>query len=195
VFHPVDLQWRLRLYCHRKQKSAAAAAAAQFPGGQDILDVHQFSDWLSTTSLSQAIQITTWAIPGIQTIHIICLALLFACALVFSLRIAGRGLASEPLPLLAARFTRAIWYLLGLLLATGTLLIIAEPGRTITNPVFYTKMVMLAIVIVVTLWLSAVARRQFERPSGFHVALAIASMLLWVGIMFAGRLIAYVEAY
>jgi hypothetical protein len=158
------------------------------------LDVYQFSEWLSSTAMSQKIQITTWAIPGIQTVHIICLALLFACALVFSLRIAGRGLASEPLPLLAARFTRAIWYLLALLLLTGALLIVAEPGRTITNPVFYAKMVMLAIVIVLTLWLAAVARRQFERPSGFHVVLAVASMLLWICIMFAGRLIAYVEA-
>ena len=157
------------------------------------MDVHQFSDWLSATSLSQSIQVTTWAIPGIQTIHIIALAILFAAAIVFSLRIAGRGLASEPLPVLAGRFTRAIWYLLVVLLATGTLLIIAEPGRTITNPVFYTKMVLLAVAIAVTLWLSAVARRQFERPSGVHVFMAAVSILLWICIMFAGRLIAYIE--
>jgi hypothetical protein len=159
------------------------------------LDVHQFSEWLAATSFSQGIQVTTWAIPGIQTVHIVALAILFASALVFSLRIAGRGLASEPLPLLAARFTRAIWYLLGVLLVSGALLVIAEPGRTITNPMFYTKMAMLAVVIAVTLWLSAVARRQFERPSGVHVFMAALSMLLWVGIMFAGRLIAYIEAY
>jgi hypothetical protein len=157
------------------------------------LDVYQFSEWLSATPLSQSIQVTTWAIPGIQTIHIISLAILFAAALVFSLRIAGRGLASEPLPVLAARFTRAIWYLLAVLLLTGTLLIIAEPGRTITNPAFYTKMALLVVVVAVTLWLSAVARRQFERPSGVHVFMAGVSMLLWIGIMFAGRLIAYIE--
>ncbi|MEO8315375.1 MAG: DUF6644 family protein [Pseudomonadota bacterium] len=157
--------------------------------------MHQFSEWLSSTDLSQAIQTTTWAIPGIQTVHLICLALLFACAVVFSLRIAGRGLASEPLPLLAARFTRAIWYLLLVLLITGTLLITAEPGRTITNPVFYTKMTLLAVVIALTLWLSSVARRQFERPSAVHVFAAGVSILLWIGIMFAGRLIAYVESY
>ena len=157
--------------------------------------MHQFSEWLSSTSLSQLIQVTTWAIPGIQTIHIICLALLFACALIFALRIAGRGLASEPLPLLAGRFTRAIWYLLGVLLVTGALLIIAEPGRTITNPVFYTKMALLAVAVGVTLWLAAVARRQFERPSGVHVFMAGFTILLWASIMFAGRLIAYVEAF
>ncbi len=34
------------------------------------------------------------------------------------------------------------------LLLTGSLLITAEPGRTITNPVFYLKMGLLAAVIV-----------------------------------------------
>lgn len=159
------------------------------------MDLHQFSEWLSSTALSQAIQVSSWAIPGIQTIHIICLALLFASALVLALRIAGRGLANEPLPQLAARFTGAIWRLLLVLLATGLLLITAEPGRTITNPMFYAKMVMLAAVIIITLWLAAVARRELERPSGFHALLAGVSMLLWIGIIFAGRLIAYVESY
>jgi cytochrome bd-type quinol oxidase subunit 2 len=158
------------------------------------VDLHQFSDWLSATSLSQAIQITPWAIPGIQTIHIICLALVFACALVLSLRVAGRGLASEPLAQVAGRFSRAIWILLVLLLVTGLLLITAEPGRTITNPVFYAKMTMLALVILITLWLATVARRQFERPSGIHVLAAVVGMLLWIGISFAGRFIAYVES-
>jgi cytochrome bd-type quinol oxidase subunit 2 len=159
------------------------------------LDLHQFSDWLSSTALSQAIQVSTWAIPGIQSVHIICLALLFASALVFALRIAGRGLSNEPMPQLAARFTHAIWTLLAVLLLTGLLLITAEPGRTITNPMFYAKMVMLAAVVVITLWLAAVARRELERPSGLHVALAGLSMLLWIGIIFAGRLIAYIESY
>lgn len=138
---------------------------------------------------------STWAIPSIQSVHILSLALLFACALVFALRIAGRGLSNEPLPQLSARFTRAIWILLLILLLTGLLLITAEPGRTITNPMFYAKMAMLAAVIVITLWLAAVARRELERPSGLHVALAGISMLLWIGIIFAGRLIAYIESY
>jgi hypothetical protein len=159
------------------------------------VDLHQLSEWLSATPFSQSIQITSWAIPAIQTIHIICLSLLLAAALILALRIAGRGLASEPLHLLAARFTRAIWQLLVLMLITGLLLITAEPGRTITNPVFYAKMIMLALAIAITLWLAAVARRQFERPNGLHVAMAAVSMLLWIGIIFAGRFIAYVESY
>ena len=141
------------------------------------------------------IQVTSWAIPGIQTVHLLGIAALFACALVVALRIAGRGLASEPLPGVARRFTGAIWVLLLVLLASGALLIIAEPGRTITNPVFYIKMTLLAVVSIITLWLSHVSRRELQRPAAIHVAAAALTMLLWIGIIFAGRFIAYVESY
>jgi hypothetical protein len=159
------------------------------------VNLHQFADWLSNTQFSQTIQVTSWAIPGIQTIHIICLAALFATALMFSLRIAGRGLATEPLHMQAPRFARAIWTLIVVLLITGLLLITAEPGRTITNPAFYAKMIMLALALAITLWLTGVARRQLESPTALHVAAAAIAMLLWIAIIFCGRFIAYVESF
>jgi hypothetical protein len=150
-------------------------------------------DWLSSTSLSQVIQTTSWAIPGIQVVHIVCLATLFALALNLALRVAGRGLALEPLASLAGRFVPAMWICLVVLLLSGALLIIAEPFRTITNPVFYLKMSLLVVAIALTLWLAAVARRLPEKPSAIHVAAATLSMLVWAGIIFAGRYIAYTE--
>jgi hypothetical protein len=164
-------------------------------GGKSTVDLHQFSDWLSNTPFSQGIQVTSWAIPSIQTVHIICLAALFALALMFTLRIAGRGLSTEALHLQAPRFARGIFWLLLLLLLTGLLLIIAEPGRTITNPAFYAKMILLALSVAITLWLTAVARRQLESPTALHVAAAVIAMLMWVAIIFCGRFIAYVESY
>jgi hypothetical protein len=114
---------------------------------------------------------------------------------VFTLRVAGRGLVSEPLHLQAPRFARAIFVLTFILLIDGSLLITAEPGRTITNPAFYAKMIMLVIALAITLWLTAVSRRQLETPKGAHVAAAVFAMLLWVGIIFCGRFIAYIESY
>jgi FtsH-binding integral membrane protein len=158
------------------------------------MDLHQFGDWLSGTAPSQAIQTSTWAIPAIQTVHLVALALAFTLGIVLSLRFAGVGLSAEPLAQLAARSTRRIWQLLVVLFATGALLITAEPGRTITNPVFFVKMIMLAAVIAVTLWLASIARRV-TRPTALHLALATLAVLLWIGIIFAGRFIAYVESY
>lgn len=164
-------------------------------GGIHQVDLHTFSDRLSETAFSQAIQITPWAIPGIQTVHILALSILFGCALVLALRVMGRGLVAEPLAQLAGRFTSVIWMLLLVLLASGTLLIIAEPGRTLSNPVFYLKMILLSVVCLLTLWLSVSARRGLERPGPLHTAAAAGTLLLWGGIMVAGRFIAYVESY
>ena len=151
------------------------------------------SQWLSATPLSQVIQTTSWAIPGIQVVHILCLATLFALALNLSLRVAGYGLAAESLASLAGRFVPAMWICLVLLLASGTLLIVAEPDRTITNPAFYIKMTLLVVAIALTLWLASVARRRIERPAALHVFAAALCMVVWSAIIVAGRYIAYVE--
>ena len=155
------------------------------------MNVLALSRWLESTALSQVIQTTSWAIPGVQVVHILCLATLFALALNLSLRVAGRGLVVESLRSLAGRFVPAMWICLGLLLVSGSLLIIAEPSRTITNRVFYIKMSLLVVAITLTLWLAAVARRELEKPTHLHVAVAVLCMLVWTGIIIAGRYIAY----
>lgn len=156
--------------------------------------LYAFSAWLAGTGMSLFIQTTTGLIAIIQTIHIAALATVAVSALLLSLRLAGRGFTSEPLARLAQRFVKTIWVMLVLLLVTGLLLIIAEPARTITNPAFYWKMAMLAAVVVITVWLSRVARREAERPSPAAVAAGVIALLLWAGIMIAGRLIAYTES-
>jgi hypothetical protein len=150
-----------------------------------------FSHWLSSTPLSQIIQRTSGVIACIQVIHIICLATLVGLALNLSLRVSGHGLTAEPLRSLAARSIPAMWICLGLLLVSGSLLIIAEPLRTIRNPMFYTKMSLLLVAIAFTVWLSSVARRQSEEPTATRVAAAALYMLIWAGIIVAGRYIAY----
>lgn len=158
------------------------------------MDIHQFGEWLSATPFSQAIQVTSWAIPGIQTVHIIALASLCGCAIALALNVLGKGFGAEPASRLVPRFAAAIGILLLVLLATGALLIIAEPGRTITNPAFYLKISLLAVAAALTWWLSRSARRG-AGPSPARTVAAAATLLLWAGVMFAGRFIAYVESY
>jgi hypothetical protein len=141
------------------------------------------------------IQTTNGAIAMIQVVHILCLSTLFSCALLLALRFMGRGLVSDTLQQLAARLAPLIWKLLLVLLITGLLLITAEPERTITNLAFYVKVVMLTLVSLLTLWLAASARRGLTSPSPLHMAAAACMILLWGGIIVAGRLIAYTQSY
>jgi hypothetical protein len=151
--------------------------------------MNSFNEWLSGTAVSQLIQTTSWMIPGLQTIHILCLALLFICALMVTMRVLGRSWHEDTPNEVAARFMPVIWVCLGILLITGSLLISAEPGRTLTNNAFYLKVVMIVISVTLTLLISGAARRG--TLNGAHRAMAVVSMLLWASIIVAGRYIAY----
>jgi uncharacterized membrane protein SirB2 len=146
-----------------------------------------------STPFSQAIQTHSWAIPSIQVVHIISLATLFAIALNLALRVMGRGLTDEPASAAVQRIVPLMRLLLVVLLVSGVLLIIAEPFRTITNVTFYLKMGMLLVAIVLTAWLVALAKREPECPASgaLKTVVAVCSMLVWAGIMIAGRFIAY----
>ena len=52
---------------------------------------------------------------------------------------------------------------------------------------------LLVVAVVITVWLASVARRPVERPTFLHVAGATFGMLVWAGIIIAGRYIAYVD--
>jgi len=150
-----------------------------------------FNHWLAATTFSQFIQRTHGAIALIQILHIICLATLFALALSLALRLSGRGLASETLASLARRFVPAIWICLSLLLLTGSLLIVAEPYRNLNNLAFYVKMVLVIVASLLTVRIGALARNRAEVVSLPRTAVATLYMLIWCGIIIAGRLIAY----
>ena len=94
----------------------------------------------------------------------------------------------------AARFLPVIWPTLLVLLVTGSLLIIGEPRRALLNATFYLKMALLLVGVVLT----AALQRSFAstRWEGGRVGgrlAAVVSILVWCGILFAGRWIAYTQ--
>jgi hypothetical protein len=156
------------------------------------------SKWLSATSLSSAIQTIGWIIPTLQTIHILGVAVLFSSAILVDLRVLGLLQRDVPLPEVAQRFLPVIWPLLLVLLVSGSLLIIGEPRRTLLNTTFCLKMALLLVAIVLTAGLQrSIAAPHWESSRGRRVARRLAaavSLLVWCGILFAGRWIAYTQA-
>lgn len=160
-----------------------------------------FGEWLATTSLSATIQNVSWIIPTVQTIHIICVAIVISATFLVDLRILGLFSRSQPLAALSHRFLTWIWYALIVLLITGSLLIIGEPGRSLLNPAFWLKMLMLLVVALLTVMLQRplTTNAGYWEASGGRMAaakgIAVVSLALWSCIVFAGRWIAYVSAY
>jgi hypothetical protein len=164
----------------------------------DAAILSDVSKWLAATSLSHTIQTAGWIIPALQTIHILCVAVLFSAAVLVDLRIWRLFLRDLPVRDVGRRFLPLIWPVMLILLLTGSLLIIGEPRRSLLNPTFYIKMALLAFALALTgllqwslaspgFWDKDNVRRVVARLA------ATASLLAWCGIIFAGRFIAYTQ--
>jgi len=110
----------------------------------------ELSKWLAATSLSHTIQSVGWIIPTLQTIHILCVAVVFSSAVLVDFRIYRLFERDVPLAEISRRFLRAIWPVLLVLLVTGSLLIIGEPRRSLLNSTFYIKMSLLLAAVLLT---------------------------------------------
>jgi hypothetical protein len=157
-----------------------------------------FSKWLAATSLSHIIQTVTWIIPTLQTIHILCVAIVFSSAVLVDLRIFRLFERDQPLREVTRRFLPPIWPVLVIMLITGSLLIIGEPRRSLVNTAFYLKMALLlvAILLTATLQRTVLASPGFLEDRSHRLTgqtLATLSVLVWCGILFAGRWIAYMQ--
>jgi hypothetical protein len=158
-----------------------------------------FSKWLAATSLSHAIQTAGWIIPTLQIIHILCVAIVFSSAVLVDLRIFRLFERDEPLREVTRRFLPPIWPVLIILLITGSLLIIGEPRRSLVNTTFYLKMALLLVAILLTAGLqrAVMSSPDFIDDRSRRLTgrlLATLSILVWCGILFAGRWIAYTQA-
>jgi hypothetical protein len=160
-----------------------------------MTSLDRFCLWLEQTSWSQTIQSTAWIVPAVQTVHLLAIATVVASALMINLRLIGLVGLDQPVERLSARFLPAIWWALPILFVTGVIMIFAEPGRSLKNPVFQLKMGLLIAALGVT----AFYQLRLNR-GGDHLAtgerraallIAIPSLALWSGIVFAGRWIAY----
>lgn len=163
------------------------------------LSLHAFAHWLSETPLSQTVQNVSWIIPTVQTIHILSIALVISSVLLVDLRLLGVVGRGHPSAIYTRRFLPVVWWTLIVLLLTGSILIIGEPGRSLENPAFQFKMSMLILGIALTLglqqpmgkdpafWDSTEGRKTMAK------VIAVASLLIWVSIVFAGRWIAYMN--
>jgi hypothetical protein len=153
--------------------------------------------WLDHTALSQAIQVTNWVVPTVQTIHILAIAVVASSVLMLDLRLIGVFWADRPLKDVSSRFLPLVWWPLLVLLATGAIMIIAEPTRSLKNPAFQLKMALLVAALMVTALFQLLQRRNAafgDLRSGSRAAattVAVVSMLLWSAIVFSGRWIAY----
>jgi len=160
--------------------------------------VNSFAEWLSTTFPSVYIQRhEAWMIPVIQSLHITGIALAVGSALMMTLRLLGWVGTDQTLRNNQRRYGPWLTGALYLLLASGGLLILAEPVRELITFSFWLKMACVAAMVVIfTLFQRSVREHgeRWEQNLAQRPAVRLAAVLtfvLWGCIIVLGRLIAY----
>jgi hypothetical protein len=156
--------------------------------------VKPFAEWLSTTALSVYFQEQyRWFIPAVQSIHIVAIAVLVGSVLMINLRLLKLSGTDQTLRQTADRFGPWLTAALYTLLASGALLIVGEPVRELVTFSFWLKMLLVAIGAAIAAAFRVRLNRHGETLADQKATqvLALATLLIWIVVIFLGRLIAY----
>ncbi len=153
---------------------------------------------LQASALSEGIRNVSWLIPLSQAIHIVMIGVVFVSIVVIASRVLGWVRGDEPLERVWARFAPFLWTGLVVLTLTGVFQTMAEPVREVMAFSFRLKMLLLVIGIVSAALFGRSVRRVAlsegakvrRAPMATRFA-SVATVLLWVTIIFLGRAIAY----
>jgi hypothetical protein len=165
------------------------------------------ADWLARTAASDLIQRVFWIIPVMQTVHILCVAMVFSSVVMIELRVLGVT-KSQTIEEVAHRYVPWIFSSVGVLAVTGGILIIGEPKRSLPSYEFQMKMMYLAVALAFTVafarsvhqraavWQAAgtggpQGGTQIASPRMLLNALALAALVSWSMVVVYGRWIAY----
>ena len=155
-----------------------------------------FLQWLQDTTIAQWVgqSESLWAFPTVLVLHTVGLALLVGANAVIDLRVLG---AARKVPLLELRkLSRAMWIGFSLSAASGITLFATDAERKAGQTVFYVKMGLIVLSLMVTVLIRRVLTEEYDSvESGtpaWAKALAASSLLLWAAVIVAGRMMALI---
>ena len=156
-----------------------------------------FMEWLASTRASIALHESLYVYPLVESTHVLTLALFVGLTVILDLRLLGLVLRRVPVSQVTGRLLPWTKAGFAIMLITGLLLFYAIPVRTYQSIFFRVKVVMLVLAgLNVWFFHSRVERGVADwdladvAPAPARIA-AIVSLILWAGIVIAGRMIAY----
>jgi hypothetical protein len=143
---------------------------------------------LEHLALAEAIRRSVWAYPALETVHIASFGVLIGAVLLFELRLFGLARAIQPVPLARLALGTAL-VAFACAATSGLLLFVSGASEFAVHPAFRVKLVLILIA-----GLNAIvfhARGGVRHQDRVARLQAVASLALWLSVLTAGRLIAY----
>lgn len=146
-----------------------------------------WADELAASGLSQRLRILLWVVPTSQSVHIAALSVVFTCALLIGLRLIGVSTGSRSVGTLVRAVTPWMYAAAVVCLLTGVLQTVIEPVRQFVTPAFWSKMLLLVIVVALTVGLDRSVRRH---PRRWEAATGHAMRTRLFGVLYLGLCVA-----
>lgn len=146
-------------------------------------------DALQQLPLAVAIRESAWAFPLLEIVHIAAFAAMIGTVLTVEMRVLGlqQTVPLRELGRLGIKIALSAFVVIGL---SGSLLLLTDPLGYIANRAFAVKLGLIALAAINMVVFHL--RGSLAQPDGLARAQAVLSLLLWLGVISAGRLIAYV---
>jgi hypothetical protein len=152
-----------------------------------ILDLFR---WIQDTAPMTALRESALVYPIIMTGHLTGMALFGGMIAITDLRLLGWAMRSTPVSDVIEQLR--LWKQIGFVLVVGcgAMLLGSKAELYYYNPFYWTKMALLFLVGVHALAFRSVYRNSAAFPGKAKLA-ACLSLLIWIGLVTAGRSIAY----
>lgn len=142
--------------------------------------------WLELTGTSIWVRESQWGFVIPLIVHSLALAMLSGLCFVSGLRVMGVA-STIALDELFCRTRKLVIACFLACLLSGLFLLLGYPAKALTNPLFWLKLLLIGIGLFLYFSLASRSRDRAGQRKG----LALMLLLVWAGVIFSGRLLAY----
>jgi hypothetical protein len=158
----------------------------------------EFARWLAASEARETATHLLRTVPGLppilQTVHLLSVAAVMASIVFINLRMLRIALPSQSLHEMLGRLIPWTVSAMMTLFVSALPFVLARPGRYMTNPVFQIKFALLVPALILLILIYLQERRvphYWENRRVPAMLVGAGSLILWIGIVMAGRWIAY----
>jgi hypothetical protein len=161
------------------------------------MDLSVWLKSLEQTRLATGIRDSLYLFPFLEAVHVMALSVVFGTITIVDLRLLGIASTRRPFTRMSPELLRITWGAFAVAALTGALMFMTNARVYAHNTAFCVKMVLLALAGLNMVFFHLTAGRTVARwdqapsaPAIGKLAAAL-SLTIWIGIVFAGRVIGF----
>jgi len=144
--------------------------------------------WLQDNSFIAAINGTSWTAAALEIVHYFSMFVLVGAMVIVDLRVLGLVARRQDATQLADRLFPWIWVSFALNFLSGFLMFAGSAASYYDNSIFYDKMIVILLAVVVNIIVQQKVRKWDQLPAmpAWAKLFAVVSIGLWIGAIIAG---------